>query len=206
MVDYIFRNFSKIWIAMVLLGVSIFFILLNDPPHSLCDSQLETFKEQQKHMLYPREKKKRSTIKFKATKVSTLIKNCQETRSLGDCGVLFHTIGKIHLDLVNSGERCISKIFARPEVRQALQKTLELMSQLAWGEVPPESISEKYGWLDSSQMVLFCKVQELLKTQLKEDWPGFRETLMMSLPSESALDRRTRWRKSLFSINCNMYL
>ena len=60
----------KTLLAILLIGGGIVFILLNDPPHTFCDAQVEHFKRVQRGILYKNPKDfhtEKSTLKRKKT-------------------------------------------------------------------------------------------------------------------------------------------
>ncbi|MBX3021469.1 MAG: hypothetical protein KF799_07290 [Bdellovibrionales bacterium] len=195
-------QFSKNTIAFVAIVGGILFIVLTSPPHSVCDSQIEVIKEAQKAFLYTDPKSKL----VKTTKYQTLRDRCKATNNPGGCYELFQNMKVLLQDLSAVPSECGSAVGGVTEVNRALWETAELLVRLAWGEKPPASYHQKFGWLDAADINLFCKLKARITYLYGEPaWNSFREKMMAELPGARDLNRNQVWEMILFSENCARY-
>ena len=93
-----------------------------------------------------------------------------------------------------------------PEYSRALWESSELLILMAWGEKPPAAYNSKMGWLEISDISLFCKMHERIGALYGEKtWDLFRERIMRELPGAKDLARNQVWDLSIFSENCARY-
>jgi hypothetical protein len=186
--------------AILIIGILLLFLI--QPPHSVCDSQLTVIKASQTPFLYLDPKKKYN----KTTGYEVSSKNCRDGNSLGACLDLFGGVQKIIQDVSASNPECIADLADTAEIRKVFKETQELMVELAWGNKPPESTYDKFGWLDNNHMYLFCQLTDIRqKADGKEAWDAWRENVMASLPNPANLQRADIWRRSIFSATCTNY-
>lgn len=201
--NQLLSSFSKNTLAFLAISGGILFIVLSQPPHSICDSQLTVIRDSQKHFLYKDPPKSKV---IKTTKYETQRDRCRSTNSPGGCYELFHNTKILLEDLNSLTNECGTPAAGIPEVKRALWETVELLTELAWGEKPPVSYNAKYGWLDTADVTLFCKLKTRVVFVFGENsWVSFRERMMQELPGAKTLTRNQVWDMSLFSENCARY-
>lgn len=189
-------------LAFIAIVGGILFIVFSEPPHTICDSQIEVFKEEQKKFLYKDPKLK----KVKTTRYETLIEHCKATNSPGGCYELFQDLRIFLHDLGTVPSECADAVSSLSEVKRALWDPMELLVQLGWGEKPPTAYHAKFGWLDTADLSLYCKMKGRIMSVYGEPaWNNFRERMMRDLPGAKDLPRNTVWDMSLFSENCARY-
>ncbi|MCB0348785.1 MAG: hypothetical protein KDD37_08110, partial [Bdellovibrionales bacterium] len=185
-----------------ILVLGILFLLVFDPPHSVCDSQLSLLKSIQTPFLYLDSKKKY----IKTTGFEASYTKCRNGNSLGACQNLFNGVLKLINDVEASNPECIADLGQVKVIKKAFRDTQDLMVELAWGNKPPESTYDKFGWLDNNHMFLFCRLTGMrIKSEGKNTWEKWREKTMLSLPNPGKLTRADIWRRSLFSASCSNY-
>ncbi len=185
-----------------ILVLGIFLLLVLNPPHSVCDSQLTLLQSLQTPFLYL--DKKKSYIK--TTGFSASYTKCRNGNSLGACQDLFNGVLKLTGDIESSNPECLAELSKVKDIKKAFRDTQDLMVELAWGNQPPESTYEKFSWLDNNHMFLFCKLTGLrTKSEGKDAWEKWREKTMLSLPNPSNLSRADVWRRSIFSASCSTF-
>ena len=195
-------NYSKNTIAFLVLSAGLLILIVAQPPHTLCDSQIDQIKISQKHFLYADPKSKL----VKTTPYQFLRDRCKNTNDPGGCYELFQNMKKLLEDLNTFTTDCASVPGTIPEVKAALWETTELMVRLAWGEKPPSSFNAKLGWLDTADMSLFCRLKARVQTVFGEPaWDKLREKLITDLPGTKELTRTQTWELILFSENCSRY-
>jgi len=200
--DRFLALFPKNLLAFTAIAVGIVFIILNQPPHSLCDSQLEVLNEAQGKFLYKDPKSKA----ILTTEYERLRDHCKATNDPGGCYELFHELKILLHDLGMSTSECVPVIGRIKEVNRAMWESVEIIVRLAWGEVPPASYASKLGWLDAADISLYCQLKAgLIGVQGETVWESFREKMIRELPGAKDLPRNQIWDLSIFSENCARY-
>lgn len=201
MLDQLLGSLPRWLFVLIALIAGVVFIVLTNPPHSVCDSQVEIFQELQKGFLYPDPKVKASTpevVRYGAM--------CKMGNSPGACFELFSNMRKLIRDLSGQQPECRQKVASVEPVPDILKKVLALMVKIAWGEHPPQSSLDRNGWFDTSHIELFCKLQKWVQIQAGEsDFLNLREQIMQSLPEANTLSRQDMWARVLFSVPCAEY-
>ena len=145
----------KAVIAFLFIGGAIVFILLNDPPHTFCDTQLEHFKSLQKGLLYQDKEdfhKEKSLLNRKE-------QICQSESAPGACYEYFAYLRRLLKDFRVLSAKCKPIIFSETRVKSALSSALTLITALAWREEVLTGHVSKYNWLTRSDISLFCNIK-----------------------------------------------
>ena len=224
--DKFLSLFPKNVLAFLLIAGGILFIVLSQPPHSVCDSQMAVVDKNQARFLFrdpkmkkvnPAEVKKAielcheskdpdSCYDIYLTRYERLTEFCKATNTPGGCYELFTELKRLVRDLATLSSECSTAIGGTSEYKTALMGSVELMVRLGWGENPPSSYSAKLGWLEASDLSLFCRLHERITALYGEStWESFREKMMLALPGAKDLARNQVWDLSLFSENCARY-
>lgn len=202
----------KGWLAVIAIGGGIALIILADPPHSLCESQIDVFQQEQMRFLFLDPQRKAITT----TKYQMLIDQCKATNDPGGCYELFHEMRVLLRDLDSVPNQCLSAVAAIPQVKTALLDVTKLLVQLGWGEKPPSTYFEKFGhWLDRADISLFCWLHRVISGAYGESsWRDLRDKTIAQLPgadtfsngtSDSAKAREDLLDMTIFSENCAIY-
>jgi hypothetical protein len=203
--DNFLSMLPKSLLAFVAITAGMVFIVIAYPPASVCDSQMEIIKEAQNNFLFKDEKWPKSKV-IKSTKFEYLRDLCKSTNNPGGCLELFQETKILLHDLSTLTRECGPVAGGLKEIKRALWETMDLLLRLAWGENPPEAYHSKFGWLDTADISLYCKLKGAIQNLYGEpQWTAFREKMMKDLPGAKALPRNQVWDMSLFSENCNRY-
>lgn len=204
-------------LVFLVLAVGIFLFFQIQQPHSVCDSQFDIFRESEAGRIFPRKIKTAE----RAAVYPRLVNDCKIGNSPGACYELFSLLRKLIVDLKAAPQECLVPFGEKPEIRKALIEGVELIVQLAWGDRPPENSSNKFSWLEISDLSLFCQLKGLnLQIFGEGQWEKFRLRASANLPGEVALPiappppvRKASevlspeeiWVRSLFSLRCENY-
>ena len=191
----------KAVLAFLVIGGAIIFILLNDPPHTFCDSQLEHFKSLQKGLLY-RDSKDFHTEK---SLLKRKLKFCKETNSPGACYEYFSYLKRLLKDFRVLSSQCKPIIFSETKVKSALSSALTLMTALAWREEVLKGQVSKFNWLNRSDLHLFCQIKE--KYMLYYGMPSYEaleHQILELLPSKKK-NKKLMLKRSILSESCIKY-
>ena len=194
---------SRGTLATVAIAAGILFIIFSDPPQTLCQSQLNFLKEQQKGFLFAAGAKEKAV---RGGNFQQMAQYCQRGDGPGACYEVFAKMRVVVRDLASVPEECTGAVADIPEIKQALWGTVQYMSKAAWGKVPPAGYLEKLGWLDQADVALFCGLKtQIIRFYGNSAWDNYRETLFTDLPGAKALQRKEAWEKMLISEDCRRY-
>ncbi len=189
-------------LAFLAIVGGILLIVLVQPPHSVCDAQVEVLNTSQQKFLYPDPKSKL----VKTTRYQRLREHCFNTSNPGGCFELFQELKALLNDLGSLSSECGGAIAGVSEYKNALWDSADLLLSLAWGSEPPASVASKWRWLEVSDISLFCRLSEkLVAIYGSSQWDAFREKKMREMPGAKDLTRIQVWELSIFSENCSRY-
>lgn len=199
--DNFIAKFPKGIVATVLIAAGIFFIIVNDPPKTICDAEEEVFRSQHRNFLAPNPRSTSGKTVFDEQK-----SNCLNSNSPGGCYEFFTQVRSLISSIEGTSIECRSQIANLPPVKNAFWQTATLFVELAWGSKPPETVYEKIGWLDYADINLFCRLQSKIQDVYGvESWQKFQETMFQQLPEIQTLPREKSWNLMLLSVRCNQY-
>lgn len=196
------NSLSRKTLAFLALTGGVLFIVFSDPPHTVCDSQNEIFKESQAGFLYPAKKTKFKTqIGFKR-----FSDRCKVGNSAGACLELFMGLRKLTKDLQGMPQMCRKEMGSKSEVKNSIQSGLDTMIRVAWASRKMTGRAQRYGWLDESDLSVFCSLQDAMSQIYGEGaWVQFRDSYFKKLAG-SGPQKTTRdqiWNYSILSYKCN---
>ncbi len=193
------NQLSKGTLAILVIGAGILFIIVNDPPRTICDIQVERFRESQQRFLYS---EKRGVVEMRP-EFERLINHCKATNSPGGCLEFFLQLRTLGADLNKVSSECRRAVGRIGQLKSRILESMELMTRLAWGDRPPLNYNVKFGWLDVADMSLFCSLRGHLELFYgQSEWDSFRETMFKELPGINELERNVAWELMILSENC----
>lgn len=189
-------------LAALAIGVGIIVIIASDPPQTVCDTQISHFKEVQAKFLFPELAKKNYT----GASFKQLFSYCEKGNSPGACFEFFNQLRNLLRDLDTLSQECVSQVALVEEVEKALWTGAKFMTKAAWGAQAPLSVSDKNGWLDNSDIALFCQIKSHIEVYYgSSDWESYREKLFVELPGAKNLPRKDTWERILLSTDCRRF-
>lgn len=207
-------------VGVLLIGIGLFFVI--QEPQSVCNAQVEVFKESQAGAIFPRKLKNAE----RQPVFARTLENCKRYNSSGACFELFSLMRKLVRDLNAAPQECLAPFGEIAEVKTALYQGQQLIAQIAWGDRPPDVGVSKFSWLEAPDLSLYCQLKRtFLKTYGEEAWEKFRMDTQKTLPGEApvleegnclncetmkkaseVLSPEEIWSKSIFSLRCDQYL
>lgn len=201
--DSLLTSLPKTVIAIAAIVLGFLLIIASDPPKTICDAQLELFMDSQKAFLYTAKGGIGLGSRAMATELHEM---CKGDNSPGGCFEYFMKLKKLVVDLSNVPKQCAEVTGEDPAVQLWLWKSLTLMTQIAWGERAPASLSAKHAWFDASDLALYCDLKaNAVRMYGNERFSAWREAQMQAFPQADRLTREQVWQKSIFSTNCDSY-
>ncbi|MEZ4873645.1 MAG: hypothetical protein R2827_15670 [Bdellovibrionales bacterium] len=200
-----FKSLSKSTTAFLVIVLGILFIVISDPPKSVCDSQIAQFKKTQAGFMFP--ETERVVGKIKETRLKKQSDFCKVRNSPGACFELFTSLKVLVKELGFLDSRCQPDIAGLSQVRDAIFENIELMTLLAWGETPPVNYHAKLNWLTGADMKLYCDLKRVAVDFYGESrWQSFREKMIAAVPGTEGMSREEIWNVILLSTKCDAYL
>jgi hypothetical protein len=217
-----FNSLPKPVLVILVLVAAIIFFMVANPPHTVCDTQVEALQESLQGTLFPI----KSGKNMLPPNLSKAKEVCQLGNSAGSCYEYFSLLRKIAGEVAKSSSECTTKIFEVPEVQLALNNGIELMARIAWGNQPPEPGVSRFGWLQEGDLAVFCRLRGIyLRAFGEEGWTEKRLAVFAKLPGEAppagsdpsvitveqkkatqVLTEQEIWNLSIFSVRCENYL
>lgn len=196
--DELLRRAPKLLVAIGAIVLGYLMIIAFNPPRTVCDEQLDVFRQTQKAFLYS------SSQKMKRTVADELFELCKSSNEPGGCFDFFLNLRNMVDSLERMPKNCHSTVGEDDLVKKWLLKSLTLLAQIAWGEsTAGVYISRKHSWLDASDFRLYCRLKTLSTKYYGDDsFQAFRESVMTDLPGADKMSREQRWSRSIFSSPC----
>jgi len=203
MLDAFIKKLPKSLVAIVAIGIGIAFILLNDPPHTFCDTQLENFKSAQSGILFKDPKDKVSLYPL----MVKLLKTCRATVAPGACYEYFSYLNRLLLDFKIIVNECLEPLSQIQEVKDHLFIGVSTMVELAWREEVLAGRVSKLNWLKYPDLSLFCQIKKhIVLFYGRDTLKQFEQTVLSRLPNAKKASLLTIRKFSILSEPCGKYL
>ena len=220
--DKILNSLPKPVLAILAIGVALIFFMFNDPPHSVCDVQIGNLKEDLKGQVFPSVVDKHNLPPM----IGRAQEGCQLGNSAGSCFEYFSILKKVARNIQNYSSECRTELSSTPEIRKAMTDGITLMGLMAWGSKPPDPGLARVGWMQESELVLFCQLKNVYSLSFgNEAWEELRLKVFHLLPGANAtssngapvpgagdapkamltMGEKEIWARSIFSIRCENY-
>jgi hypothetical protein len=198
-VDQLLASLPARVIAIGAIVIGLILMLVYDPPKTICDTQLSVLKDAQARFIFRSSKDgiSRTPIIEKELEV------CRGSAGPGGCFELFENLKRMLADLENVPRQCSEAAADLNEVKGALFESARVMALLAWGDKAPIAYTQRYGWFDSADVALFCRVKHQISVLYgKETWEQFRLSMAREFPQANTLTPDQIWQRSIFSTSC----
>jgi len=199
----------KIFIAFLAMGGTIALLLMGDPPHAFCDTQVEHFKEVQKGKTYKDTNSKdyksyKDKKNYKTHKERTK-ENCESQNSSGACYDYFSYLRQFLKDLQLLSHECRDQIFNDTKVKKSLEEALALITALAWRQEVIYGRVTKFNWLKPNHMALFCDLKKSYILQYgRTQYQSLEASILQQLPAEK-INKEMILKGSILSESCLKY-
>ncbi len=195
----------KALLAAILIGGGIAYIVINDPPRTLCKTQKKHFLSVQKGVLIkdPADKLRKKPL------ISRLTDSCWDAYAPGGCYEYFSYLRKLLKDFFLVSQDCLGEVSQIPEARKSLFEGARIMTRIAWREQALTGKVSKLNWLSRTDMSLFCSIKgKIISFYGMKAWEDFEKKLLTELPLKNQ-DQKVppaRIKKaSILSENCLHY-
>ena len=188
-------------IAALFIGGAIALILIESPPHTFCDTQVNHFKETQKGFIYDDKKdfhENKSALRRKK-------KICEQENSFGSCYDYFSYLKKILKDLRLLSNECKTQIFADSKVKKTFEEALTLITALAWRKELLSGQISKFNWLTRTNLALFCQIKEKYILEYSQNNYQKLESQILDLLPSDTKNKKLILKWSILSESCIKY-
>ena len=208
--DQWLASIPKKILAVGAISLGIIFIVLSDPPHTVCDGQISHFKSSQEGSLYL--KKGLTTVadqntgEARRTEFDNSRYQCLRSNAPGGCLEYFLKLRGLERQMGEVEQDCRGKLASIPVVQKSIWETLDLFVKMAWGSQPPAGVFARNGWFGAVEMNLYCTYKSIAQEFYgRQEWRQRREAWITTLPGVKKLNRTQVWDRILLSANCRNY-
>jgi hypothetical protein len=173
----------------------IYIVVFLQPPRTVCDSQFDVIHANLTPTVYfdPAKPYNRKGNIFVA------LKECRGTNSPGGCLDLFDALRRILKETEHSSNDCSLTLAKDETLLAAFNGARDLIVDIAWGTQPPQP-AVKNNWLDLENVDVFCRTVHVMRTIYgKDDWVGYVDIKLSSLPGSSTFARGEAWKRTIMS-------
>ena len=192
----------RAFLVTLLIGIGIAYVILNDPPHTFCKTQVEHFQFVQKGIIFkdPQDKIHKKTL------MSRLIETCRKTVSPGGCYEYFSYLRRLLRDFRLVSTDCLKEVSLIEEVKQHLLIGTKLMVLIAWREEALTGQVDKFNWLNRTDMSLFCTLKKQITLFYgNPTWLSFEDSVLKQLPLSQKVSLQYLKKFSILSEPCSIY-
>lgn len=205
----------KMLLAFLAIAGTVIFLFVFNPPHTICDTQTEGTKENLVGPIFP------ATVKKNVMQptIKAAQENCKTGRSAGACYEYFSILRMVAKQIDNGSPECRAQILSISEIQKTLKDGVEIMALSAWGSQPPASPQLRFGWMQESELAIFCYIKGTYEKSLGEEaWSALRLQINKKFPGEpsttsdlgvdplkasATMSDNDIWTKSIFSVRCD---
>ena len=213
------------------LVLALIFIVSQNPLQDGCDVQVANFNRSVRGILVGFKTKKKLT---QFAQIENFKNLCREGNSAGSCENYYEALKKITSGFKMVDIKCVPKLVENFEnLSKVISNGIQVMALNAWGEVPPSGVSERLGWLSENDIYTFCRLKsQYISLTSDEEYRALRaktyaefpdawpekisiedratfsrpRALKSALNSTGTLIEDEVFKRSLFSLRCDLYL
>lgn len=228
--EQFFKTLPPAVLALIVLAGAIILFIVSNPMHTLCDTQGEVLQQSQTGPLFPQPTQVRDERgKHNQTLPPRIVaakEKCQIGNSGGACYEYFSILKQLAVDIGKVSTECFAQMFELPNVERAFRDGVEVMTRIAWGPEPPALWWNRSGWLQESELAIFCRMKNIyIRTKGQEEWDALRQSIFAKLPGEApvvktdpnqivaepkraiqVLSEQEILNRSIFAVRCESFL
>lgn len=173
------KKIDKAYLPFIILGVLAVGLFFYDPPASICEVQLKSYRLSMVGKLYGR----RVDKNIIPAKIGEAVSRCQNGKISGSCIDFFDIINDMITNLNQFDEECLSGLLEEKPIFENSRKFFLIMNAIAWGDKVPADNRDH--WLSQSNLYVYCKNKNFLKSIMEpEAFHGLENQSIKSFPFE----------------------
>tara|TARA_B110001454_G_C12723310_1_gene436575 strand:- start:60108 stop:60749 length:642 start_codon:yes stop_codon:yes gene_type:complete len=170
---------DKAYLPFIILGALAVFLFFYDPPASICEVQMKSYRMSMVGKLYGRRVDKNVI----PAKISDAVTSCQRGKTSGSCMNFFDIINDAITNLNQFDDECLPGLIEEKPLFENAKKFFLIMNILAWGDRVPAD--NRDNWFSQSNLYVYCKNKNFLKSVMEPDaFDGLVAQSIRSFPFE----------------------
>lgn len=170
---------DKSYLPFIILGGLAIVLFFYDPPASICEVQMKSYRLSMVGKLYGRRVEKN----ILPAKISDSVSRCQRGKTSGSCMDFFDIVNDALTNLNQFDEECRAGLIEEKPIFENSKKLFLIMNILAWGDRVPAD--NRDNWLSQSNLYVYCKNKNFLKSVMEpEAFDGLVAQSIRSFPFE----------------------
>lgn len=149
---------DKAYLPFIVLGALAVFLFFYDPPASICEVQMKSYRLSMVGKLYAR----RADKNILPAKITEAVARCQAGKSSGSCMDFFDIINEAITNLNQFDDECRPGLVEEKPIFENSKKFFLVMNALAWGDRVPAD--NRDNWMSQSNLYVYCKNKKFLKS------------------------------------------
>ena len=199
MLEWLLSLPRKLFVTLVLAG-AVLFIVLQDPPHTVCRTEINNFKFAQSGILYKDDRDRQLKT---PPLMEVLIKDCKKYNNPGSCYTLFAKVKHFLKDFRKISPECYKYALALARIKKTLLEIYDLLIRIAWGDAPPTQYHNKLSWLGVADVQFFCTLKaHIIDLYGKEQLRLKELSVLKKLPGAANLSENSIRELSIVSEKC----
>lgn len=170
---------DKAYLPFLILGALAVFLFFYDPPASICEVQMKSYRLSMVGKLYGRKVEKN----VMPAKISDAVSRCQKGKTSGSCMDFFDIINDALTNLNQFDDECRPGLTEEKPLFENSKRFFLIMNALAWGDKVP--VDNRENWFSQSNLYVYCKNKNFLKSIMEpEAFDGLVAQSIRSFPYE----------------------
>ncbi len=173
------KTINKAYLPFIIIAIVAGLLFAYDPPHSICEDQMKSYRLSMLGRLYGRRVEKNII----PAKITDAISSCQKGKTSGSCMDFFDIINDALIKLNQFENECLPGLVNEKNVFENSKKFFLILNAIAWGDRVPTD--NKDNWLSQSNIYVYCKNKNFLKSIMPpEDYDALVARSVRSFPFE----------------------
>lgn len=216
-------------LVLLVLAGALAFIVSQNPLSDGCEVEISNFDREVSGILTSYTTKKKTK---QYAQLYFMRDQCKQGNSQGSCEEYFKALKRVADAARVVSDRCTPKLQEHQSLKEALSTGIKIMALVAWGDKPPEGVSQRLSWLTENDVYGFCRAKNgLVRLVGLEAYKNFRSEIYREFPdrwpADMSMDRRAElprpralqspanpsgslkendiYERSLFSLRCDLY-
>ncbi len=173
------NKINKAYLPFIILAAVAIILFFYDPPHSICEDQLKSYRQSMVGKLYGRRVNKNAM----PPKINEAITRCQKGKTNGSCIDFLDIVNDAITQLNQFDQECLPGLVEERNLFESSKKFFLIMNAIAWGDKVP--VDNRDNWMSQANLFVYCKNKNFLRSVLpEEDYEALVSRSIRSFPFE----------------------